>query len=324
MPSRTPPPSFRMLLKLPAVLLAIALVAGCGDDDSGNDNQNQRQPVDPSTASRAPVDRFSPQVATLFVRTAENGLPAANAPVDFDQPPFITRGLGPAGERIRYYNFDVWPTTPAILYQVYREGEDTPVAGQLPIINVIPGDEGYSDFWRIYKVIAPPGYVANTVTSFDGVYEENFGFEATDEVRNCPVVPEGSTASLRLPQQAPASTLAWYRDQVVTLLTFAEAPLAVNVDGQLPTAPIHVCFNIAPGQPGGGPPSGVCTEPGTDQTHNVASVLPGEADYSPLWDVRVYDASAFAAVSDLATAEAATTLVAHMALVNCPVVEIQR
>ena len=77
----------------------------------------------------------------------------------------------------------------------------------------------------------------------------------------------------------------------MVLLTFAESPLAVDLDGEVPTTPIHVCFNIAPGQPGGGPPSGACTEPGSDQTHNVAAALPGDGAYSPLWDVRVYDAS---------------------------------
>src|SRR2546430_10894093 len=41
----------------------------------------------------------------------------------------------------------------------------TPVAGQRDIIDTIPGQPGYSDFWRVYKVLAPDGYVANSIRS---------------------------------------------------------------------------------------------------------------------------------------------------------------
>ena len=34
-------------------------------------------------------------------------LPAANAPVNFDQGPFITKGFTPTGQSVEYYNFDV-------------------------------------------------------------------------------------------------------------------------------------------------------------------------------------------------------------------------
>src|SRR5437870_13832975 len=59
------------------------------------------------------IDRFSAAAGRLQVRTAANGLPGPGQPVDFDRPPFITQSWGPAGEVIRYYNFDVQPTTPA-------------------------------------------------------------------------------------------------------------------------------------------------------------------------------------------------------------------
>jgi len=38
----------------------------------------------------------------LQVRSDANDLPEAGEPVDFDQPPFVTHGLGPAGET--HYN----------------------------------------------------------------------------------------------------------------------------------------------------------------------------------------------------------------------------
>ena len=66
--------------------------------------------VDPSAAPRIAVDRFSAAAGTLMVRDGTNGLPAANAPINFDQSPFITKGYGPAGQITEYYNFDVQPT----------------------------------------------------------------------------------------------------------------------------------------------------------------------------------------------------------------------
>lgn len=80
-------------------------------------------------------------------------------------------------------------------------------------------------------------------------------------------------------------------------------------------------FNINPGEPGGGPASGFMREPGTDQTHNVVATLPGDAGYSPLWHVNVYDNAEFDAVTDLSSAQAATLLVDGAGHVNCPIVD---
>jgi len=296
-------------------LLGLGLVA-C------DENKVVEQPVDWETAPRAEVDRFSAEAATLMVRTADNGLPGAGEPIDMDAPPFLTTSLGPDGQRVQYYNFDVQPLAPAILYLVYREGEDAPVEGQLPIINVIPGDTGYSDFWRIYRVIAPADYVANTVTSFDGVYEAELFIESTERVANCPVVPEGSTATRRIGETSPEASPAWYKDQVAFLFRFEEASLTVTPAGEVPRSPIYVTFNVNPDQPNGGPPSGFVTEPGEVQTHNVVGSIPGDEDYSPFWSVNVYDNAAFDAVSDLPTADAATRLATDMAQVNCPIVTV--
>ncbi len=62
---------------------------------------------DPNTAEKVAIDRFSATQGKLMVRDATNGLPAANAPINFDVAPFITKGLSPTGVKIEYYNFDV-------------------------------------------------------------------------------------------------------------------------------------------------------------------------------------------------------------------------
>lgn len=301
------------------IVLSAALVLGigCGDDDGGV------TPLDPDTAPRAEIDRFSAGAGTLMVRDGTNGMPGPGEPIDFDQPPFITRSLGPGGELVRYYNFDVQPDRPALLYVIFRDGESAPVEGQLPILDVIPGDEGYSDFWRIYRAVAPADYVANTVTSYEAIYDVGLDIEPTETIVNCPVVPEGSTAELRVGGGSPEAKMAWYADQVVFLFTFEEATLAVSTEGEVPTSPIFVTFNVNPDQPAGGPPSGFVVEPASDQTHNVISTLPGDAAYSPFWAVNVYDNRAFDSVSDLPTAEAATRLAEDVAHVNCPVASIE-
>lgn len=317
-------------LALLATLSLPAFAAGCGDEMEEMPMVDAGMPVvhDPATADKVEVDRFSESAGTLFVRTAENGLPGPNAPIDMDQEPFITRGLGPGGELIRYYNLDVQPLKPAPIYALFREGEDAPVAGQLNIVAVIPGGPGYSDFWNVVKVTVPADYVANSVASLAELQAADYPMEPTSTIVNCPIVPEGSTATLRGGNEGVGLHQGWYEGQIVHYFTFEEAPIEVNSAGEVPIAPIYVTFNKNPDDADAtsGPPSGFVTEDGTDQTHNVASVLPDDIDYSPLWSVDVYDNQGFDVVNGLDTVQddtQVTILATGVAAVNCPIVEVQ-
>ncbi|MGD8600780.1 MAG: hypothetical protein PVF90_01110 [Gemmatimonadota bacterium] len=295
-------------------LLAAVVLTGCGDDNTGPEPPT---PLDPATAPRVTVDRFSDEAATLFKRSENAAFPAAGEAIDLDEAPFITQGLGPDGQVVRYYNFDVMPTEPAPIFVLFAEGSSTPVDGQLNIVDVVPGDAGYSDFWRVNKVTVPADYVANTVTSVQEIVAAGYDIEETDIVVNCPIVPDGSTAD-----EGPGAaglTMGWYKNEVVFYFDFNEAPLMATAGGAVPTSDIYVSFNIDPDETGGGPASGFMTEMGTDQTHNVVETIPGDADYSPLWDVMPYDNAEFANVTDLASAQAATSF-GLAAVVNCPVV----
>ncbi len=302
-------------------LLAFSLFfAACSKKNTSTGSQ----PKDPDSTPAAFIDRFSTSAGHLQVRTATNGLPAANTPVNFDQAPFITRGLSPAGQSLQYYNFDLQPSQPAPIYVLYKTGDSTPVVGQLNIIDVIPGAAGYNDFWQVFKVTVPANYVANTITSYAEIKADGYAVASTSGLVNCPVVPGGSTATLLFnSSEDPGLTKGWYKDSVVTYFNFAESPLSVTAQGMVPEVPIYVTFNIDPSQPNGGPGSGFKTETGSDQTHNVVSVLPQQAGYSPLWVVVVYDNTAFASVSDYTTAMAAPLLVPNAGSVNCPVVKVQ-
>ncbi|MEJ2638938.1 MAG: hypothetical protein P8010_05130 [Desulfosarcinaceae bacterium] len=104
------------------------MLAGCGNSSSGSKSDRG---LDPGTAPKASIDRFSTDAGTLFVRDGSNGLPEADEPIDFDQEPFITQGPGPQEEIVKYYNFDVQPITSAPIFVLFAEGSDTPVPDQL-------------------------------------------------------------------------------------------------------------------------------------------------------------------------------------------------
>lgn len=303
-------------------LLALALFAigfgalGCSEDDD-DDGGMSSTALNPDTAPRVAIDRFSSTAGHLFVRDGSNGLPAANAAIDMDQAPFITHGLKPNGGMVSYYNFDVMPSTPAPIYVLQREGESTPVAGQLNIVDVIPGVADYNDFWQPYLVTVPADYVANTIHNKQQIDDMNLTMTPLNAIVNCPIVPAGSTADLG--GGANGLTRGWYRDQVVFYFNFDEKALA-PVSGNVPVSPILVCFNINPDQAGGGPASGFKVESGTDQTHNVVMTLPADPTYSPLWDVSAYSNAGFDAVMDWPTASMVMPGWNLGALVNCPVV----
>ena len=274
------------------------------------------------TSEKASVDRFSSAAGHLMVRTSTNGLPAANVAVNFDQAPFITKGKGPAGQNVEYYNFDVQPTAPSSIYVLFKQGESSPVTGQFNIIDVLPGEAGYNDFWLVYKVTVPSNYQANEVASYAEILTKGYKVEMTTTVVNCPVVPDGSTASKRIGGGSAGLTTGWDDGKVVYYFNFAEKDIAAS-GGSVPTSPIYVCFNINPADAGGGPASGFKTESDNIQTHNVIGSLPTDASYSPLWVVNAYSNTNFTSVSNLGTAQAATSVGAGLATVNCPVVSIQ-
>jgi Secretion system C-terminal sorting domain len=277
---------------------------------------------DPDTTMHASIDRFSMAAGHLFVRDSSNGLPGPNMPVNFDMEPFRSMGLGPNGEFSTYYNFDVQSTTPAPIFVLFREGESSPVQGQSNIVGVIPGDVGYNDFWLVNKVTVPADYVANTVVSTQQILDSAYTITPTSIIVNCPIVPDGSSAMMRYHTTEDTSlSRGWYDSTVVYYFNFAEAPIMTDMNGMVPVSDIYVTFNINPGEPGGGPPSGFMTD-STGRTHNVPATLPGNAVYSPLWDVNIYDNADFNMVHDLMSAENATILVAGAALVNCPIVYV--
>jgi len=287
--------------------------------------ETKLEPKDPKLAEKISIDRFSANHGTLMLRTEENNLPEANEPINFDEIPFITQSLGPDGQIVKYYNFDLQLRTPAPIYVLFRNDSSTPVENQLNIIDVIPGELSYSDFWQVYRVSVPDNYVANTVTSYQEILDEGFSISRTSTIVNCPVVPYGSTANTSLDDRSSILHQGWYKGKGVFYFSFEEKNLIINELNLVKTSPIYVAFNINPDEnnPDSGPASGFVTEPGSVQTHNVIATIPSDDDYSPLWSVFVYNNTDFELVKDLNSVEASDILMENVMYVNCPVVYIE-
>ena len=236
---------------------------------------------------------------------------SAPGPVDgLGRPDAIPRVDGwVRNASVSYLDYGPQPNVAVPILAFFQASSpDTPVPGQRNIIDTIPGQPGYSDFWRVYKVLVPSGYVANSIRSLADAVASGYTIEETDIVVNCPVVNPSTT----IQGSSAAPTVGWYRGQEVFYFDHGAASPAegfIVLD-----APIYAFFR-ADGTP----------VPGQ---RNVIDVLPGEPGYSDLWKVVkvVVDASYVAnslrdASSILAASQAGdVTLETTTIYVNCPVV----
>lgn len=251
----------------------------------------------------AVVDRFSDAAGRFFRRSEDGGLPAPGEPIDFDQARFLHRGLGPNGERVVFYHFDARPAQPPPVYLVVdRRGNR--VAGQLPIFDLLPGEEGHSDLWQVHEVqVVDPLYKANALSSRQAILDGGYPVTATEELMNCVMVPPGSRAARRFDPATPVSPQdGWHQGQIVKYLLFehpASTARAAFGGGVLVPQQMYAFLADDVGLSGG------FARDEAGLTHNVVAALPGQGeqgDYTPLWLVRVLRLTAFDRVTNLATA----------------------
>ena len=96
------------------------------------------------------------------------------------------------GEPVFYFDFGPHPATTAPIYAFITgmdaDGNPQFVEGQHNVVGVIPGDEGYSDFWYVNLVTVPEGYEANSITSVDEVMASGFEITQPGLLVNCPIL----------------------------------------------------------------------------------------------------------------------------------------
>jgi len=143
-------------------------------------------------------------------------------------------------------------------------GNPQVVEGQHNIVDVIPGEAGYSDLWQVTFVTVPADYQANTIKSADALLEAGYEQTPTETYVNCPIVPAGST----LADEGPELVQGWYKGQEVFYFGFPE--------NRPVTAPIYV---LVTGFDAGGNPQPVAGQA------NIVDVVPGDENYSAFWNV---------------------------------------
>lgn len=271
----------------------------------------------------AAIDRFAPGVATLFNREAPvfnpsvvaDILPDANAPIDMDTH-FLVYALGPKGEKVTYYALDISSPTAARAFTVHGE-DGEPIAGQLPILETIPGDAGYNDFVHVQEVHVGNQYVANSLTSVAEIEDMTARGVAVlvdkGRVANWPAVPAGTIAERKFDGEPVSGFRAWKNGEVVHFLNF-DRQLVLGADGSAPASNVSVIF-----ADGMSPAEGFATEADGVQTHNVLQTLPGDDEYSSLWAHQVGRLDGFDTVRDWPTANANFQAKLDIA-VNCPIV----
>jgi len=237
--------------------------------------------------------------------------PQAPGPVSgLDRANIVPRVTGwYNGSDVAYLDYGAMENVALPILVFFQAGSPgTAVSGQMNIIDAIPGQPGYSDFWRVHKVLAPSSYVPNSIRSFEDAVASGYSIELTDIIVNCPVVnPEAMIQGSSTPPVA-----GWYRDREVFYFDhMANSP----GDGfVVHDAPIYAFFDQA-GQPVSG-------------QRNVIDVLPGEAGYSDLWRVVMvvvgagYMANSLRDAGDILQEQAMgnVTLTQTDIYVNCPVV----
>lgn len=235
----------------------------------------------------------------------------APGPVDgLDRPSTIPRVDGwYRNVSVSYLDYGLQPNVAVPILAFFQAASPgTSVAGQRNVIDTIPGQPGYSDFWLVYKVLVPSTYEANSIRSLAAAVASGYTIEATDLVVNCPVVNPGA----RIAGSAAPPVSGWYRDREV--FYFDHGTNSATDGSVVRDAPIYAFFRAD-----GTPVSG---------QRNVIDVLPGDAGYSDLWRVVkvVVDAAYVAndlkdARSILAARDAGQlTLETTDLYVNCPVV----
>jgi hypothetical protein len=96
------------------------------------------------------------------------------------------------GQHVYYPDFGMNPPV-AIPIWVFANGQNADgsprfVEGQHNIIDSVPGDAGYSAFWRVHLVMVDESYEPDSITSASAVADGGFEVVQTDLMVNCPVV----------------------------------------------------------------------------------------------------------------------------------------
>ena len=215
------------------------------------------------------------------------------------------------GREVRYYDFgsntpikgNGVSTAPIYVFIHGMKADGSPdfVEGQHNVVDVVPGDIGYSDLWQVMLVTVPESYTPDSIISKDQLDAAGFEITATDMFVNCPIVPEGTTLA-----GGEELIQGWYKGQEVFYPDF----------GLNNTSSIPIWVFIT-GMDEQGNPQFVKGQ------HNIIDAVPEDPGYSAFWRVIMvtvpegYEPNSIRSAADV-MASGFTTTSTDM-VVNCPV-----
>ena len=178
-------------------------------------------------------------------------------------------------QQVRYYDFgmnsatngDTVATAPiyVFVHGFDADGNPQPVEGQHNVVNVRPGDPGYSDLWQVMFVTVPDDFEPDSIKSAEDVMAMGYEITPTNMFVNCPIVDHGT----KLEGGEPL-TQGWYKGEQVFYPYFGLNP-AVAI-------PIWV---FATGVDADGNPQFV------EGQNNIIDSVPGDPGYSAFWRVNL-------------------------------------
>lgn len=217
--------------------------------------------------------------------------------------------------QVEYYDFGMNTplsannTVPAqpiwvFIYGMNADGTPEMVPGQHNIVDVLPGEPGYSDLWQVQMVTVPRDYEPDSITSADEIGDAGFDVKSTDMLVNCPIVPEGTTL-----EGGEPLVQGWKDGEQVFYPDFGKNPATV--------APIWVFIH---GMNADGTPDLV------EGQSNIIDTVPGQANYTAFWRVNMvtvpanYEPNSIRSAADVLAA--GYTITETEMVVNCPVITV--
>jgi hypothetical protein len=217
--------------------------------------------------------------------------------------------------QVEYYDFGantrlatggLVQTAPIYVFIHGMNADGTPdfVEGQHNIVDVAPGDAGYSDLWQVMLVTVPGDYEPDSITSRQEIDDAGLAVTATDMYVNCPVVPAGSTLEGGTPL-----VQGWYKGEEVFYPDFG-----MNSRAAIPI------YALIHGMNADGTPDFV------EGQNNIIDSVPADAGYSAFWRVVMVTVTAGYVPNSIRSAEAVRNSGFAMTttdmVVNCPVTSV--
>lgn len=190
------------------------------------------------------------------------------------------------------------------IYGMNADGTPDFVAGQHNIVDVRPGDDGYSDLWQVMMVTVPDDYEPDSITSKQELDGSGLEVTSTNMFVNCPIVPEGSSL-----EDGEPLVQGWYKGEEVFYPDFG-----MNNRSAIP---IYVFIN---GINADGTPDFV------EGQNNIIDSVPGDAGYSAFWRVTMvtvpqgYTPNSIRSAASVRSSGFPMTLTDMV--VNCPVTNV--